>query len=104
MPNRFSTPGAGDLWCSGGAEPTGLRVSLHYIPHHHLTTKLQKFDVLTLSMDAARNTFYRIHYNNEQSGIIDETPKRLDFRLLSVTLLATIAYQNKWGNNRPARE
>jgi tetratricopeptide (TPR) repeat protein len=61
-------------------------------------------DVPTLSTDAARSTFYRIYEKDEKSGRIDEILKQLDFHPLSVTLLATVARQNRWDNNRLVKE
>ena len=63
----------------------------------------KRLSVPTLSMSAAHTAFYHI-CDNEQSDPIDEILKQLDFHPLSVTLLATVAHQNEWDNNRLVKE
>ena len=64
----------------------------------------KRLDIPTLSEGAAHSTFYRIYDNSERSGRVDEILKQLDFHPLSVTLLATVARQNEWDNNRLVEE
>ena len=60
--------------------------------------------IQTLSMEAARDIFYDVYGDDEQSTIIDNLLKRLDFHALSITLLATVASHNAWDFERLAKE
>ena len=69
-----------------------------------VTQDCERVDVPTLSIEAARNVFYRIYGGGERSDFVNSILGRLDFHPLSITLLATVAFHNAWDYHQLTRE
>ena len=69
-----------------------------------IPSNFETLEVGTLSTGAAHDTFYNIFKYCERSESVNNILKQLDFHPLSVALLATVAHQNRWDNNRLVRE
>ena len=64
----------------------------------------ETFDIPTLSIEAARDTFYWIYKDGERTSLVDKILDQLDYHPLSTTLLATVAHHSKWDPDRLTKE
>jgi hypothetical protein len=75
---------------------------LYHFPHYHRPPRLLR--VLKLSMEAAREVFWRMYQYGGKLDSASNIFEQPDFHIISVTLLATLEHQNMWNGNRLERE
>jgi len=61
-------------------------------------------EIPTLSIEAGRDTFYRICKFRERTDLVNDILEQLDFHPLSITLLATVARSSRWDASQLANK